>query len=295
MNTIVEEALRDYGVDPSVTVSPRLALHEDHYRPGWDAGDFHEKARRLVLPLSALVLQEVVPHLEDFDGVWHPTRIAQWPLGVHPDLGLLRLHSYPIGFEEMREPRGLGPLQGICDGAFDYLFADDEELYDGGIHDHGQRLTSFNFVGYQDNVYESSGAFWPEPSDGNIAAHGLLRAYELKYEKTGAVSMTGRGLTRPKLVAHREIEPQTFHDIGAYDLHEPTIPDDEFAATLVFNSHRVIYTDNWSDDVREESQQPVFLMAGQPHVLTRKRPVVTPEQADVIKEQFANAGLLVAA
>jgi hypothetical protein len=291
---VVAEALRDHGVDPSVATSPRFALHEDKKRPAWDAGDFHEKARELLLPLSGFVLRNVVPHLEEFEGVWHPSRIAQWPLGVHPDLGLLRLHCYPIGFEEMREPRGLGPLRGIYDGAFDYLFAGDEELYDGGIHDHGQRITSFNYTGYQDNIYEACGWFFPEPSDGNIAAHGLLRQYMLKYEKDGAVSMTGEYLMRPTLVAHREIEPGAFHDIDAHDLHEPTMSSYQFAATLFFGSHRVIYTDIWSEEQREESQQPVFFMAGQPHRQIRKRPVIKSEQAKIIIGQFADAGLVAA-
>lgn len=86
------------------------SLEEIGFKSGYDTrhlqrGDpqvllpnrFFDQAYALLEKAEPIVLDGVVPNLEQYSGRWNPGGFMVFPLGVHEVLGSLRLHVYPRG------------------------------------------------------------------------------------------------------------------------------------------------------------------------------------------------------
>lgn len=178
--------------------------------------------------MSGPVPDRVIPNLEQVEGRWHPSGFMVFPLGEHRDLGFVRLHIWPKELRR-REDRGRDNLG---------------DVWDGDIHNHAWHVTSYVIAGYCDTLYDV--ARDPDPNSRSyesVTADALhhFRMFRAKYNKaSGADALVTQGrsvIATPR--EEREFFPTDINEIKVGDYHAPTIPDDEFAATLAFNSHRV--------------------------------------------------------
>jgi hypothetical protein len=220
--------------------------------------------------MSGPVPDKVIPNLEheQFDGRWHPSGFMVFPLAKHPDLGYLRLHIWPKGLRQ-RENRGRGILGNI---------------WDGDPHNHAWHVTGYNIVGYRDVLYEVEPVEYPDrQSYEEVAANGLghFRIFRAEYdEASGDDVLTTQGecvTVTPREERNLVNFPTDIHQIAVGDYHAPTVPENELAATLVFNSYRV------------KRDGPEILVGGAATVIVGARKQVTLDEKLFAKAQLLNA------
>jgi hypothetical protein len=259
--------------------------HDDEF----DAtGVYHYIAGNYLDDNIDFVLSERVPRLQAEDGVWHPSGFMVFRLGKHATLGVLRLHVWPEGFRN-REVRGRGNLG---------------DIWDGDIHDHSWYVDGFNITGYRDKLYEVTtarlgGQFLYSPEE--IMQHGFLRQFNAVYLENGQerlqddrerlrfklhpdLNIDDKGLLWGRGYRARETEQRVFgtgdlHSIDPGVYHAPAIPDDEFAATLAFNSYRVLNTG------------PNIMIGGSANEYTRPRQSITEGEWDAAKTSLRKCTL----
>ena len=162
-----------------------------------------------------MVLEEVVPHLEEYEGRWNPGGFMVFPLGVHDVLGSLRFHVYPKGI-----PR---------------------EIDQGGpnIHNHGWHLISNVLVGhYRDTLYALENQGVVLGSNSQLGEKGLLRLFHTRRNVGGNDMLVTDGrVVRPVPTLNREVPAGNIHTIEANIIyHLTTISENQLTATLVLDS-----------------------------------------------------------
>ncbi|HTE22299.1 MAG TPA: hypothetical protein VK674_04635 [Candidatus Limnocylindria bacterium] len=251
-------SLQKYGFDPSL--AERARLHRE--RNILYADEFYERAGNDLAIYRQIVVGEVIPHLEEYEGNWHPSGFMIFHLGMHPELGSIRLHIWPKGLR-MREDRGAGKLG---------------DVYDGDIHDHGWFVIAEALAEYKDTIYKVG--FGPRSfTEEELVTSGLFAVHSVSYFENGLVGLTELpfvGRVRAAPSEQRTIQPTDLHLLTPGQFHAPTIPDDELAATLAINSHR-------------EIPGPHVLLQGRMQTLLRPRPSVTTEHKLLAKAQLLEA------
>lgn len=217
--------------------------------------------------MSGPVPDRVIPNLEQIAGRWHPSGFMVFPLGEHPDLGFVRLHIWPQGLRR-REDRGRGNLG---------------DIWDGDIHNHAWHVTSYVIAGYRDTLYDVAWMTDPNKCSYEEVAAGALahfRMFRAKYDKVSgadALITNDRSVIATAKEERGPYFPTDVHSIKVGDYHAPTIPDNEFAATLAFNSHRVT------------PYGPDILIGGTADTIIGARRQVTTEEKLIAKAQLLDA------
>jgi hypothetical protein len=242
-------ALEQFGILPP-TASASMQ-HGQEYLP---AADFFEQATGLLEPLSDVVATEVVPHLDEQRGRWHPAGYMVYSLGTHAALGSLRLHIWP------RERR----------------LSDTREGTPRDVHDHVLHIASVAVGGtYEDDIYSVAMA-GRNMSDEQIAEGGLLRVFTFPDDQpSSGVLVTDGRVVKAEPIKRRVVPVTSTHVIEAGTFHAPAIPDSGLAATLSFSSPRVNLVG------------PHILATGSTEPIrgTRNRPVAR-DDAELVKEQL---------
>lgn len=178
------------------------------------AGNFFDQATVVLQKAGPLVLEEIVPHLEEYEGRWNPGGFMVYPLGVHEVLGSLRFHVYPRGVPRESDQ---GP----------------------NIHNHGWHLISKILVGeYQDTIYDLERQGVVLGSSSQLQERGLLRLFQTMRNPGGRdVLVTDGTVVRPVPTRYREAQTGDIHTIEANTVyHLTTIPEEQLTATLVLDS-----------------------------------------------------------
>ena len=269
------------------------------------SNQFMDEAGGMLEDLSGLIMELAVPNLPDLAGRWHPSGFMVFPMGMHPQLGSLRLHIWPQELRNIKE-RGHGLLYSHKWGL----------VRDGDIHNHAWDIISQVIKGYSDNIVGMNpigeDMSWCIGKEGKQEYLDIYRIHRVDYDPYGVVTLKPHYLDahnsmqfrhamggsygdtelRPNpayttphtkyggwvyagLVTHRDCEPGTLHRIDAGVLHTPTIPYGRFAATLAWNSYR-------------RGEGPDILQRGP--ITTRRydRNVVTREEAEIARDQLLN-------
>lgn len=201
--------LEQFGIQPGNDGADRLPVEASWSK----ASEFFWRAKILLDSLSDEVLREIVPHLEQQSGRWHPTGFMVFPLGIHKELGSLRLHIWPKGLRRVA-PKG------------------------DTIHDHSWHLASRVLVGvYNEEFYSVEESDTLPDTEYARRESGLLRVFRTDYNPGSAdVLITDGACVKVKLVEPRSIKAGNLHTIEAGVFHRHTILQDELAAALVLNS-----------------------------------------------------------
>ncbi|OGH24078.1 MAG: hypothetical protein A2698_00550 [Candidatus Levybacteria bacterium RIFCSPHIGHO2_01_FULL_42_15] len=200
-------SLEAFGIKLGSDAQHRLMVDIGDFPPG----DHFNRAASFLTETSSVVLKEIVPHLEDYPGRWNPGSFMVFPLGLHDELGSLRLHVWPAGLRETS--------------------------YGPNIHEHGWHLSSLVLVGhYSDNLYKLEHASVVD-SGASRAKADLLRLYMTKRNTGGQDALITDGtLVRPKIISERQIPEGQIHHIEAGAYHFTTIPLEQLVVTLVVDS-----------------------------------------------------------
>ena len=185
------------------------------------AGSFFDQATILLHKASPMVLEEVIPHLEEYEGRWNPGGFMVFPLGVHDVLGSLRFHVYPRGISRQSDQGG------------------------PNIHNHGWHLISNVLVGhYRDTLYELEDQGVILGSNSQLGEKGLLRLFHTKRNTRGNDMLVTDGrVVRPVPILNREVPAGNIHTIEANVIyHLTTIPEEQLTATLVLDSPAFVDT-----------------------------------------------------
>lgn len=212
---------------------------------------FSEKAFQTLDSLSAEVIGEVIPNLENYSGRWHPNGFMVFQLGTNTDLGTLRLHIWPNSFREMSEKANADT-----------------------IHDHAWHLSSKILAGvYRDELYDVSEVS-SQISEEERAQQGLLRVFRVNYDPNLPDSLVTDGtFARPILREHRNVSSGGHHFIEAGVFHKTTIPEDKLVATLVLNSPTI------------QKTGPRILINGPAEAFSTPRKAISREEVMAAKSQ----------
>lgn len=192
--------------------------HAGQARYAEDPDLFFHRAFELLDKLGPLVRREVIPRLDEYRGRWHPTGFMVHPLGTHRQVGSIRLHLWPVG-HRWREAKGNG-------------FLEDENIFDGDIHNHAWHVASSVLAGYADSIYTLSDPALP-------GGPKNFRLFRVGYAVDAPDKLADTGLSVGAAVSERRsIERAGSHTILAGEYHAPTIANDTFAATLVVTGFR---------------------------------------------------------
>ena len=213
-------------------------------------------AEKLLTKAAPIVLEKVVPNLEDFPGRWNPGGFMVFPLGIHEDLGSLRLHIWPAGVPRETEQ---GP----------------------NIHDHGWHLSSRVLAGqYADTIFELKDVS-PSDIDGLNIEKGLLRLYQTKRNAGGQDTLVTDGtIVKAISIADRQVVEGQIHHIPFGVYHKSDIPVDRLTATLVLDSPAFV----GSTGVLLNSDMPV---------IARSRREIDRSSAILAKSQLMQYGEVV--
>lgn len=193
-----------HDVQHLLKINPNLLL----------ASEFFDQANSLLGKASPIVLEEVIPNLEKYEGRWNPGGFMVFPLGVHDNLGSLRFHVYPKGIPRETQQ---GP----------------------NIHNHAWHLFSSVLVGhYRDTLYKLENQGIITDPNSKLAEKGLLRLFQTRRNPGGKdVLVTDGTVVRPVPVLNREVPAGKIHTIEANIIyHMTTIPVEQLTATLVLDS-----------------------------------------------------------
>jgi hypothetical protein len=245
------KSLEQYGIQsPAASASLQQG---GNYLP---VGEFFEQAHDLLGPVGDIVQADVIPSLEEHAGRWHPSGYMVYSLGVHRDLGSLRLHIWPQNMRrsETRDVPGL-PRD---------------------VHDHVLHIASVAVGGvYEDDIFKVE-RVGRDLTDEQVARDGLLRIFTFPDDdpSTGTLVTDGR-FVRATPIEHRIVPKDDTHSIEAGTFHAPAISEDALAATLSFSSNRINLVG------------PHILAGGSAEPIPgRRKRVVTPEDAVAVKRQL---------
>ncbi|MGN6257678.1 MAG: hypothetical protein ACTHN3_08020 [Solirubrobacterales bacterium] len=208
--------------------------------------------------LADVVLEQLVPMLDEVEGRWHPTGFMVFPLGAHPELGTLRFHVWPAGFRR-REPKGRGWLG---------------EIFDGDIHDHAWSVASHVLLAYEDAFFDVE----PAESEEGPLSPDLFRLFTVAYGDNAHNALTTDGscvVATP--TERRSYRHDEFHTVDVGQFHAPTIPDERLGATLVFSSPR------------RQEEGPYVLIGGETKPIVGNRRAVTKQEAREARAQIQAA------
>lgn len=198
------EDLKAHGIMPGEDLK--------HVNPGESVPDVHAleyfDAVAAKLPTLVETIEgSVAEELDVFANRWNPGGFMVFPLGLHRELGSLRLHVWPT--EEQRKVIEGGPH----------------------IHSHGWHLASLVLRGtYRDELYDI------RETDENTG----LRLYTQQRIEGGRDKLTTDGVNvEPIVVDRRAIAEGGIHTIVSGVLHKPTVKDDDHSITLVFDSKAI--------------------------------------------------------
>lgn len=182
------------------------------------AKDFFRDAEALLNEAAPTVLEQVVPHLEEYKGRWNAGGFMAFPLGMHDELGQLRLHVWPKGIERENSE---GP----------------------NIHNHGWYLSSRILAGvYSDTLYrrENHGIVTDQEL---IKTEGLLQVFETRRDPDGHHALTSEGLfARAIPISTREVSAGGTHRLYLEMYHVTTVPVEQLAVTLIMDSPAIATT-----------------------------------------------------
>lgn len=213
---------------------------------------FFEYAEPLLKKLNEVVISEIIPSLEKYSGKWHPLGFMVFPLGIHNELGSLRLHIWPEGKRVK------------IDGG-------------SGIHNHGWYIASYVVAGtYSDERYrikEVADKIMPNeqlPKD-------LLRVFQATKRSGLPDALTTDGSV-VKIVSSDKIEMTAgkIHKLEPKVFHLPTISDYQLAVTLVLDSPSL--GDKPKILIQRDSVEPIY----------NPRPKIKEKDAIRAKEQILN-------
>ncbi len=220
-------SLEQYGIQPGGDESHKF----DPSAPLMDESVFYEGALDLLEEMAPIVLDEAPDSLANMEGRWNPGAFMVFPLGVHPELGSLRLHLFPNSI-----PRG-------GDGPH--------------VHDHAWYLASRVLTGeYRDDIVEVEVTDVDEQERADF-----LGIYETR-RPTG-LRNTFRNIGRvsaSRLVESRLFSAGNSHTISPGVLHVPTVPEHMQGSTLVFvsaaiaDSTRVIMPSSLAEQDRQRAK-----------------------------------------
>jgi len=170
-----------------------------------DESVFHKRALDLLETIAPRVLDQAPDSLANMEGRWNPGAFMVFPLGVHSELGSLRLHLFPNSITR----GGDGPH----------------------VHDHAWYLASRVLTGeYRDDIVEVT----VEEVDGRADFLGI---YETRRPTDSRNTFRNIGrVSASKLVESRSFKAGESHTISPGVLHIPTVPEHMEGATLVFVS-----------------------------------------------------------
>ncbi len=240
--------LEQFQGRPEIDVAHVLSVEPSALSPH----EFSEKAFQTLGLLSAHVMEEIIPNLENRSGLWHPNGFMVFQLGTKPDLGTLRLHIWPKGLRQMNK-----------------------RVNGDTIHDHAWHLASRILQGtYTDEIYDVSEVPFQISEEGR-AQQGLFRLFRVKYDPESHESLATDGtLVSAVLREHRVALSDEHHFIEAGVFHKTTIPEDKFVATLVLNSPTV------------EKAGPRILIDGPAELISEPRKAIIKEELLFAKNQF---------
>lgn len=206
-----KDALLDLGMAAEESAAPFVPQGE--FRMSID--QFRTDAERALRVLEHPLLDYFIPRLEQAPGRWHPSGYAVFPLGRHSELGRLRLHIWPAGLrrQEQRPP-----------GERD-------------IHDHVMHIASLVVAGvYRDRFYQVT------PVELELEAEdcppaGIFRVFAAIDHQPAARGIGPTGLTVRAIPGPvRRVQTGESHFIPCGPFHQPMIPPEALAVTLLFSS-----------------------------------------------------------
>ncbi len=176
------------------------------------AEDFFRDAEVLLSDVALTVLEQVVPNLEAHQGRWNAGGFMAFPLGMHDELGQLRLHVWPKGIERENSE---GP----------------------NIHNHAWLLSSRVLAGvYSDTLYrvEDHGIVTDKEL---IKTEGLLQVFETRREPEGHNALITEGsFMKPIPILNRETPAERTNRTYLEMYHVTTVPVEQLAVTLILDS-----------------------------------------------------------
>lgn len=235
------KTLDQFGIIPDLNTSPARS-------PLWsklDHSTHSEQALNMLSEIARVLQPTVATQLATYGGRWHPAGFMIFGLGRHPELGFLRLHVWPD------IPRDAAPKGET-------------------IHDHSWSIASLALAGtYRDSIYaveEQGSVDTTEP-----LPTGVLRVFTAPYRSDGSQTIhTDGSCVTADAVLERSVPASQPHTIEPGVFHRPTIPCEDFAATLVFSGYRALPTGAY------------FLAESLSGTSHERRPVTTPAQLDSI-------------
>jgi hypothetical protein len=224
-----------------------------------DRDAFHEGAARLLIPLADVVVEQVMPELHRYVGIWHPSGFMAFTLGAHPTYGSLRLHVWPRGLRR-RMIIGRGQL---------------DEIYDGDIHSHAWFITSIVLYHYRDNIYSVTDIGARARANCDLTDARQFRVFSVSYQPGAQQELITDGrCVATDVTDRRLVSSGRLHTIDPEVYHAPAIPDVMLGATLVFSSPRV------------QSAGPDVLVGGSSAPITSTRRVISEDDGRLASAQL---------
>lgn len=251
-------SLSQYGISPTDSATSLLHTGLSVLRNE----EFFAQAKELLQKLYLPVEDEIIPHLDDYDGRWHPSGFMVYALGTHPQLGNLRLHIWPQNLRRRllkgREKMG--------------------DIYDGDIHNHAWDITSITMTHYRDNLYKVERVGDSGMDDAEFDAKGLFRIFNVSYQENARQSLVTNGaVASATVIEARETQRgDILNTAHTTVFHSPVIADDLFGCTLVF------------DSIRMTPGGPDILIGGSTDPIYDTRRPVSVEDATLAKNQYYN-------
>lgn len=217
----------------------------------FEPGRYFDYARTLLIQVTPVVLERVVPKLEEYAGRWNPGGFMVFPLGLTEDGSSLRLHVSAAGMR-----------RDVLNGPF--------------VHNHGWHLASRVIAGeYSDQIIDVQSQ--PDTTATN-PSNGLLRLYETRRGEGGRDQLVTDGtIVKATPIEDRTVHAGEFHTIEAITIyHLPTTPSEQLAATLVLDSPAFINTTY------------VLLDNSEPVTINRERKPLETNDIMTAKEQLLN-------
>ena len=249
-------SLSKYGISPTDSATSLLHTGLSVLKNE----EFFVQAKALLQDLQLPVEEEILPHLEKYDGRWHPSGFMVYALGTHPQLGDLRLHIWPQNLRRRllkgREKMG--------------------DIYDGDIHNHAWDITSITMTHYRDNLYKVERVADSDIDDAEFHAKGFFRIFNVSYQENARQSLVTNGVVvSANVIETRETQRgDILNTMHTTVFHAPIIADDMFGCTLVF------------DSIRMTPDGPDILIGGSTDPIYDTRRPVSAEDAILVKNQY---------
>lgn len=199
------DTLKNYGFELQSDAAPTAHVTRSSY----EFAEFVAASQSVLPKLRPLVIDMAAKG--ELQGRWHPSGYMVFPVATHPMVGRLRLHIWPKGLRKAEvRPEGL-PRD---------------------IHDHVMFISSLVVGGvFSDQIFAVSEA----------GSHGPYRVYAPTRGVAAATEiLPTESVVFAQSLGRREVLQGQFHEINVGTFHVPTIPESQFASTLLISSHRVV-------------------------------------------------------